>query len=163
MKTLISIGTIKGHSFARLLRIIDQFCDEGILCGSDVIAQIGDDKYVPKNYKAFDLISDDEFKRLISEADLVICHGGTGTVTSCIKQNKKVIIFPRLSKYNEHYDNHQTDLALTFARAGYVQSAMTKSDLKKLILSIDSFKPKDFKSNNKRINSIIINYIEKNH
>ena len=147
--------------FTRLFKILDELCDEGILDGTQVIAQVGFDNYQSAKYKCFDMIADEDFKRLISESDLVIAHAGTGTVISSIKQKKKVIIFPRMAKYDEHYDDHQLELADLFSRQGYVLQARDKNELKKCILELDEFKPVKFVSNNRKINKLVIDYIEK--
>lgn len=160
MKVLISIGSMQGCKFTRLFKIIDELCDENILDGSQVIAQCGFDRYISKFYQTFDMIADDEFKKLIEQSDLIICHAGTGTVTSCLKMKKKVILFPRLVRYNEHYDDHQLDLCEIFVDAGYVMCAKNKEELKVCIKQINEFKPTPFTSQNAYINELIINYIE---
>lgn len=161
MKILVSIGSMQGCNFTRLFKILDELCEEGVIEGDEMIAQCGYDNYVSQYYKTFDMIPDDQFKRLIEDADLVICHGGTGTVTSCLKKNKKVVLFPRLSQFNEHYDDHQLDICKNFRDAGYVMCAKTKEELKNCIKDLDTFQPKLFRSQNSYINQLIINFIEK--
>lgn len=160
MKILITIGSMVEKKFTRLFKIIDELCEEGILEGKDIIAQVGNDGYKSKNFKGFEMISDGEFKEIIKNSDLIITHAGTGTVSACLKSNKKVIIFPRLYKYDEHYDNHQLELADMFVKNKYVLCATNKEELIKCINKIDIFSPAKFISNNKSINNIIINYIE---
>ncbi len=160
MKVLVSIGSMVEKKFTRLFKAIDELCEEGILDGSQVNAQVGFDNYCSKYYKCFDMIPDDDFKKMIDEADLIITHAGTGTVTSSIKKGKKVIIFPRMAKYDEHYDDHQLELAELFTAQGYVLQARTKDELRTCILGIDSFTPNPFVSNNGRINNIVIDFIE---
>ena len=161
MKVLVTIGSMVEKKFTRLFRILDELCDEGILDRTQVTAQVGFDNYQSTRYKCFDMIADEDFKRLISESDLVIAHTGTGTVISSIKQGKKVIIVPRMAKYDEHYDDHQLELAELFAKQGYVLQARDKDELKKCILELDKFMPVPFVSNNKRMNELVIDFIEK--
>ncbi len=160
MKILVSIGSMKEKKFTRFFRILDELCEEGIINGEQMIAQVGFDNYRSKYYKCFDMIDDDSFKKMIEEADLVIAHAGTGTVTSSIKRGKKVIIFPRLAEYEEHYDDHQLELADLFTAKGYVLQARNKEELRKCILEIDSFTPSQFVSNNDKINALVIDFIE---
>lgn len=160
MKILVSIGSMVEKKFTRLFKAIDGLCEEGVLDGSLINAQVGFDNYCSKYYKCFDMIPDEDFKRMLDEADLIIAHAGTGTVISSIKKGKKVIIFPRMAKYDEHYDDHQLELADLFTAKGYVLQARTKDELKKCILEIDSFTPNPFVSNNSRINSLVIDFIE---
>ncbi|MBT7392846.1 hypothetical protein HN827_08520 [archaeon] len=37
----------------------------------------------------------------LNNAEIIICHGGFGIISESIKANKKLIIIPRLKKYNE--------------------------------------------------------------
>lgn len=160
MKVLVTIGSMIEKKFTRLFKIIDELCEEGILNGEEVVAQVGFDNYESSFYKTFDMIPDEKFKKLIKESDLIITHAGTGTVTSCLKLDKKVIIFPRMAKYDEHYDDHQLELAAVFVKNNYVICAANKEELIKEIKGIDKFKPNKFISNNEKMNEIIINFIE---
>ena len=119
MKVLVTIGSMVEKKFTRLFQMIDTLCEEGVLNGNDVTAQVGFDAYQSKYYKCFDMIADEQFKQLIDDSDLIITHAGTGTVTSCLKKGKKVIIVPRITKYDEHYDDHQLELADLFTKQGY--------------------------------------------
>lgn len=158
LKVFIATGTGKEYNFLRLLKMIDELCDEGILNGENVLFQCVDD-YNPRNYKKFTLISDKEFKEIISDSDVIISHAGTGSVTSTLKLHKKMILFPRMSHYGEHGDDHQLDLCDLFESKGFVMVAKNKNELRKCIMNVDSFIPKTFESNNKKINEIIFDYL----
>lgn len=157
---VISVGASE-YPFDRLIKIIDEICDEGIINGNEVIAQIGTSNYKPKNFKNFPLIGRDEFQKYIDEADIIITHAGTGCVVPPLKLGKKVIIFPRLAEYNEHLDNHQLELSNVFLKEGYVLCANNKKELIDCIARCSEFIPKKFISNKENFNELIINYIEK--
>lgn len=161
MKVLVTVGSMVEKKFTRLFETIDELCDEGVLQGKEIIAQVGFERYKSKNFETFDMASDADFKELISKADLIITHAGTGTVTSCLKQKKKVIIFPRMIEYDEHYDNHQLELSNLFEKNNFVLCAKNKEQLKQCILSLNQFHPAEFKTNNSYINKIVIDFIEK--
>lgn len=161
MKILITIGSMSEKKFTRLFNIIDELCEENILEGDKIIAQVGFDNYKSKNFKTFDMISDEDFKSMIDESDVIISHAGTGTVTSCLKKDKKVIIFPRMFKYDEHYDDHQLELCEVFTRKNYAMCARDKEELIQCINNLEKFSPKKFISNNSKINQLIIEFIEK--
>ncbi|MGG3692573.1 PssE/Cps14G family polysaccharide biosynthesis glycosyltransferase [Heyndrickxia ginsengihumi] len=161
MKVLVTVGSMVEKRFTRLFKIIDELCEENILDGSKVIAQVGFEDYKARYYKTFDMIEDDKFKKLINDSDLIISHAGTGTVIPCLKKGKKVIIFPRLVKYNEHYDDHQLELAELFTKNNHVMCAKNKRELIKCIKELDSFIPEKFVSNNSKINNLVIDFIEK--
>lgn len=161
MKVLVTIGSMSEKKFTRLFNIIDELCGEGVLDGNQIIAQVGFDHYESSYYKCFDMVADEDFKKMIDECDLVVTHAGTGTVTACLKKRKKVIIFPRMAVYDEHYDDHQMELSELFAKKGYVLQATSKEELKFHIRHIGEFTPVPFVSNNERMNKIIIDFIER--
>ena len=118
---LVCVGASE-YKFNRLLKIIDELCDENILNGNEIIAQIGSTEYKPRNYKNFRMIGREDFQRYINEADLIITHAGTGSVIPPLKLGKKVIVVPRREKYKEHLDDHQLELRDVFTTAGYTLS-----------------------------------------
>lgn len=59
----------------------------------------------------YQLIDSMQYEQAINEADYCIVHGGAGTIFKCLNLSKKVIIFPRLAKYQEHIDDHQLELS----------------------------------------------------
>lgn len=156
---LVCVGASE-YKFDRLLKIIDELCDENILEGADIIAQIGGTDYQPRNYKNFALIDRDVFRNYMRQADLIITHAGTGSVIPPLKLGKKVIVFPRREKYKEHLDDHQLELRDVFVNAGYALGAENKEELIKAIKESKNFKPKKFESNNERMNQLIIDFIE---
>ena len=160
MKVLVTIGSMAEKKFTRLFQAVDELCEEGVLDGAEVTAQVGFDHYHSSYYKCFDMVSDENFKKMIDRSDLVITHAGTGTVTASLKRGKKVIIFPRRAAWDEHYDDHQMELAELFAKKGYALQAGCKEELKYHIQHIDDFHPVPFRSDNKRMNRIVIDSIE---
>lgn len=48
---------------------------------------------------------------LMKEARLVVSHAGAGTILDSINVSVPIIIVPRLKKFNEHFNDHQLDLA----------------------------------------------------
>ncbi len=162
MKVLVATGTMKAKKFTRLFKILDELCEEGILDGSQMTAQVGPENYQSPYYKCFDMIPDDQFKALIDSVDLVICHSGTGIVTSSVKKEKKVIIFPRRLEFDEHLDDNQIELAESFSSQGFAMIAHNKEDLKNCILNVGDFVPKKFISNSSQINQMLIDFIDAN-
>lgn len=160
LNVLITIGTMTDLKFTRLFEAIDNLCSEGVLDGEKVTAQIGAETYTPKYFSSFEMIEDQSFKKMIEESDLIITHAGTGTVTTCLKKGKKVIIFPRMKKYQEHYDDHQLELSEVFSRKGYALKAYNEIELKNCIQNIADFTPEPFVSNNQQMNQLVIRFIE---
>lgn len=156
--TLIILGT-QDKTFPRLLKAIEREIKKGNI-KDKVIVQAGQTKYESKNMEIFDFIEMNKFNSLLKEADLVITHGGVGTILSAIRLNKKVIAVPRLKKYMEHENDHQIQIVKEFDKLGYIKACLNLKKLDKVLEEIKDFKPKKYKSNNNRMIKIIENYID---
>ncbi len=151
---LVTVGSTN-FKFDRLFKILDELIDEGVLDGESVVAQTGIKDYEIKNYDNFEFVGNEEMSNLQSNVDVVICHAGTGTVTNSLLKGKKVIVFPRLKKFNEHESDNQLELAGAFRDAGYVECATNKQELIEAIKNIKDFKPNKFLSNNENFMGIL--------
>ena len=145
---LVTLGTQK-QDFTRLLDIVSK-----IKTNERIVVQSGHTKYESNKMEIIPFMSYDEMEELIDGADLIITHGGTGSIITPLKKGKKVIACSRLSKFNEHVDNHQQELVNHFENAGYILKIEEKTDINKLVKKAKKTKFKDFKSNN---NSFINN------
>ena len=154
----VVLGT-QDKQFTRLLKAVDKEIEKGTIKG-EVVVQAGQTKYESSNMKIFDLVSAPEFDRLMDEADIVITHGGAGSILGAIKRGKKVIATPRLAKYKEHHNDHQKQIVGEFAKEGYILELDDMNDLGKMIKEVKKFKPKKFVSNTNNMIKLIENYIE---
>ena len=75
-----------------------------------VIVQAGCTKYESKDMEILDLIPYDKFEEYIKKCSILITHGGVGSIITGLKNNKIVIAAPRLAKYKEHTNDHQTQI-----------------------------------------------------
>ena len=112
--------------------------------------------------QVFDLLDKDEFDEYIKKCDLLITHGGVGSILTGLKNNKKVIAAPRLAKYNEHMNDHQTQIVTNFSKMGYILAYNEGDNLAKIIGEIKTFKPKKYISNTDNMIKIIKNFIDNN-
>ena len=151
---LITLGT-QDKPFYRLLEAVQKQIDNKII-KDKVIVQAGiSSDFKSENMEIFDLIPMDEFDKLISECDILITHGGVGSIISGIKNNKKVIAAARLEKYGEHVNDHQLQIIENFADAGYILSLDNFDELDKVLENIKKFKPNKFKSNTDKFTKLI--------
>lgn len=127
----IAVGTQK-FQFNRLLQLIDEMIDEGKITDR-VFAQSGNSNYLPRNYEVKRFLDKVEFDEMVERCDLLITHCGVGTIISGLKKEKPIIVFPRLSKYHEHVDDHQLQLADSFSSLNYVLKCGEDDDLSGLI------------------------------
>lgn len=154
----VTLGT-QDKSFSRLLKAIDKEIEKGNI-KDKVVVQAGLTKYKSKNMEIFDLIPADKFDQYIEKSDLVITHGGAGSILTALKKNKKVIASARLSKYKEHTNDHQIQIVKEFSDEGYILELNDFNKLGKLIEKSKKFKPKKFMSNTKNMIKLLEDYIE---
>ena len=156
---LVTLGT-QDKTFVRLLEKINQLIDQGLI-KDKVIVQAGFTKYNSDNMEIFDLIPQDEFNSLMAQADLIITHGGVGNIISALEKNKKVIAVPRLSKYGEHINDHQTQIIAKFNDLGYIIGLQDVDELDKAIKEVKKFKPQKFVHDNSKMLNLVTELIDK--
>ena len=157
---LVTLGT-QDKSFKRLLEAVDKQIENGNI-KDKVVVQAGCTKYKSKNMEIFDLIDSDKFAELIKECDLLITHGGVGSILTGLKNNKKVIAAPRLAKYKEHTNDHQLQIIEKFDEAGLILPLYDFEKLDKVLKDVKNFKPKKYQSNTNKMIKLIENYININ-
>lgn len=157
----VTLGT-QDKSFHRLLEAIDKAIEKEEI-KEKVIVQAGHTKYESKNMEIFDLISPDEFSKLIDKCDILITHGGVGSILTAVKKGKKVIAAARLKKYKEHTNDHQKQIIKEFEKEGYLVELKDFNQLGKTLKKIEKFKQKKFKSNTKEMIKLIEDLVEEDN
>lgn len=155
---LVVLGT-QDKQFTRLLDDVSREIELGHIKG-EVVVQAGQTKYKSDKMKILDLLPAPEFDKLMDKADLIITHGGAGTILSAIKKGKKIIATPRLAKYKEHHNDHQKQIIDEFKRMGYILDYNENDNLGDVIKKSEKFKPKKFVSNTQNMIELLENYIE---
>ncbi len=155
---LVLLGT-QNNSFHRLLEEIDNLIEKKVI-NEKVIVQAGYTKYESKNMKIFSLIPQNELNNYQKEANLIITHGGVGSIISSLKIGKKVIAIPRLHEYGEHVNDHQKQIVESFDKKGYIIGINDVSQLENAIKKVANFIPKKYEANNKKMLSIIEQFID---
>ena len=156
----VILGTQK-FQLNRLLKTLDQYVEQGKI-KEEIVAQIGYSDYLPKRYKYVEFLNKEEFDEMIQKADIVIAHSGVGSIISALNYEKPVIVYPRLAKYREHIDNHQTEIAYAFSKKNYVLYCHEEDDLLELLNKCKTFRFEEYVSQREKIVDIISNYLEKN-
>ncbi len=149
---LVILGT-QPQKFDRLIKIINQFAST--IPKQEIIVQCGKNKYneliTSENIKLYQYIEDYEQK--IKLADLIITHGGVGSIMDGLLNQKKVFVIARLLKYSEHLDDHQIEVVHKLDENGYIYSFESIDELKELYKNIDRLDFKKYESNNKNFNN----------
>lgn len=151
---LVTLGT-QDQKFYRLLDTL-----ENSKIKDKIIVQAGGSSdYQSKRMEIFRFIDYKDMEKYIDDADLIITHGGTGSIIMPLQKGKKVIACARLEKYGEHINDHQKELVSVFAEEGYILEFNDGDDIDELIKKSKSFKPKKYVSNTenfiKNLKSII--------
>ena len=151
----VTVGTHE-QPFNRLIEYIDNLVMNGII-QEDVIIQTGFSTYIPKYCKWAKMYSYGEMMNNISEAHIVITHGGPSSFIMPLQIGKTPIVVPRKHEFNEHVNNHQVDFTKAVAkRMGVI---VVIEDLKELDETIKNYDkiveglPREFKSNNANFNN----------
>ena len=151
---LIALGT-QDKPFYRLLEAVQKQINNDKIKDRVVVQAGCSSDFKSNDMEIFDLIPMDEFDKLIDECDVLITHGGVGTIITGLKNNKKVIAAARLEKYGEHVNDHQLQIIENFSNSGYILSLDNFDELDKILDKIKKFKPKKYKSNTKKFIRIL--------
>lgn len=155
---LVTLGT-QDKDFSRLLKAVEKQIKKGNI-KDKVVAQIGTTNYKSDLMETFDLIPADKFNELMNECDILITHGGVGSILAGLKNDKKVIAAARLAKYKEHVNDHQLQIIKRFTEQGYILELKNFDQLDKVLKKAEKFKPKRYKSNTENFVKLIEDYID---
>ena len=154
----VSLGT-QDKFFTRLVEKIEELKKSGKI-KEEVVVQLGNTKYKSEFIKCIDFMSMEDFDKYLKNSRYLITHGGVGTILTALKYNKKVIAVPRLSKYNEHVNDHQLELIEALSLDNYILGCKTLDDLEENINKISKFIPRKYKSNQDNFIELIKRLIE---
>ncbi len=114
--------------FDRLVRMVES-AKRGGLLPERVIVQRGEAQYLPAGVDDVrDAIPFEDVKDILRRADIVVCHGGTGSLITALQQGCRVIAVPRLFALGEHYDDHQLEITTAFKHRGLLAVVDDKQD-----------------------------------
>ena len=111
---LVSLGTHE-RPFYRLVKEVERLVQEGKI-KQQVVIQLGYTDYKVKGAKCFKFIEFNKMRDYIKKCDILITHGGVGSITDALGYGKPVIVVPRRKHLNEHSDDHQMQIARLFSK-----------------------------------------------
>ncbi len=129
-------------------RLIDQVLDYYGTNDEEVIIQSGVTPVSSfcKNILVKSYMVEKEIQDILPRADLIITHGGTGSIITAIEEGKVVIAMPRLKKYGEHNDDHQLEIIEMFSVGGHILHWRDGISLQEMLDLAKKFKPKPYVS-----------------
>ena len=154
----ITLGSQK-FQFNRLLQAMDKLIEKGVF-DDTVFAQIGYSDYEPKHFEYTRFLDREAFAAQESKCDILITHGGTGAIMGAVKKGKKVIAVPRLARYGEHVDDHQTQLIEQFDGMNLICPCWDTEKLEEALNTARQTEYSTYISNTERVMKSIASYID---
>jgi UDP-N-acetylglucosamine transferase subunit ALG13 len=123
---LITVGTVMPFD-----RLVNGVADLRLSHGrpSELVAQVGEGGVRPDGIDVRESIDFDEMLALLERANVVFCHGGTGSLITALRAGCRIVAMPRRADLSEHYDDHQQEIVSAFAARGLIEMAENASDL----------------------------------
>jgi UDP-N-acetylglucosamine--N-acetylmuramyl-(pentapeptide) pyrophosphoryl-undecaprenol N-acetylglucosamine transferase len=121
--------------FDRLVDSVAQLHAEGAI-PERIVIQTGIGGHAPEGLEVRETLPFDEVQALLRDASIVICHGGTGSLITALRQGCHVIALPRLFALGEHYDDHQLEITEAFEVRGLVKVARSVDELRDALAAV---------------------------
>jgi len=154
----VTLGT-QDKGFVRLLKAIQKQIDKGNI-KDKVVVQAGYTNFESKDMEIFDYMVKDDFEKFMETCDILITHGGVGSIMTGLNAGKKIIAAARLKEYGEHTNDHQVQIVEKFDKEGYVIALKDFKKLDKALEKAKSMKVKKYKSNTDNIIEYLETYID---
>ena len=133
---LVIAGT-NPFCFGRLLRPMDNWTRQ---TGIEVFAQVGNSSFEPASMKFERFVERHTMLALIDQAEIVVTHGGFGSLRDCLSVGKRIVAVPRYSRFDECLDN-QEELVRALDETGRVVAVYDISDLEDALETARGFRP----------------------
>jgi len=146
--------------FTRLAKKVEEIAEKS---NEKFIVQHGHTNYLFINVQPYKFFSSRKMAKLIKEASFIISHGGYGTISECLKMQKKLIAVPR--KQGIEHNHSQEELVRALEANGCILGVYDIEDLESKLSLARRFKPYPLKKGNgsKVINEFIQRIYSSNH
>lgn len=126
--------------FDRMVEAVAQLKREGEISEA-VIAQVGVGGVEPSGIETVATLSFDEMQATLKRADLVVCHGGTGSLITALRAQCRIVAMPRLFAKGEVYDQHQEEIIEAFVERGLISRADDVDELREALRKVRARAP----------------------
>ena len=116
MSTFVSVGNSR-YRMQRLLRAVCR-CSEYL--PQPVFVQNGHTPFSCPGVKSCAFMSQPQFEQCLINADVVVLHGGGGSILQANRLGKIPVVVPRRAGHHEHVDDHQFALCQRLEEMGKV-------------------------------------------
>jgi UDP-N-acetylglucosamine transferase subunit ALG13 len=129
LSTFVSVGNLK-KPFVRMLQAVS---DNAAILPGPVIVQHGHSPFHDPNCTAVPFLKMEEFQQRVAGAELVILHGGAGSIITALQAGKRPIVMARSANLGEHVDEHQQELVRELSAAGRIIVAVDAASLREAV------------------------------
>lgn len=130
--------------FERLVALVMHARASGLLDGYEVIVQTGENgipAHAPEGISFYETLPFDRVKQILRDADYVVCHGGTGSLITALREGCRLIAVPRRFALCEHYDDHQSEITHAFRDRGLLETADTDAQFATAFTALKTREP----------------------
>jgi UDP-N-acetylglucosamine transferase subunit ALG13 len=128
----VTVGTHE-QQFNRLVKSVDDLVADGTI-KEPVFQQTGYSTYEPTHCEYSQFVPAQRVQGLMSQASVVITHGGPSSFVEAMAAGKAPVVVPRRSEYGEHVNDHQADFVRIVAeRIGGIVPVYDVSELPQAI------------------------------
>lgn len=121
--------------FDRLVTSVEAMKLQGAI-PERVIVQTGEGGARPAGFETHETLDFDTVQDILKVASIVVCHGGTGSLITALREGCHVIAMPRLASLGEHYDDHQSEITQAFADRGLISVAKSTDELRDALATV---------------------------
>ena len=127
MRLFVTVGNAT-VGFDRLLQVVEAALPS-VPLEVEGVCQRGASKRTVPGLRSVDFLSREEFEKEMREADVVICHGGVGTIRSALSSGHRPLVMARRPSFGELVNDHQTELAEALRAEGLVAVISTADEV----------------------------------
>ena len=132
----VTVGTHE-QAFNRLVEYLDKLKENKII-DEEIVIQTGYSTYEPKCCKWQKLFSYKEMEQNVTNARIVITHGGPASFIMPLQIGKIPIVVPRQYQFGEHVNDHQVEFVEAVSkRMNNIIPVFDIDDLENTLLSYD--------------------------
>ena len=142
---LVTLGT-QDKSFVRLLKALEEHLTAGRI-QTPITVQSGYTTFKSEHMTIVPYFSQDALDHVRQEADIILTHGGVGSLLDGLRLQKVVVGVARLKRFKEHINDHQVEILEQFEREGYILWCRNLDELPDILKRAQNFKPKPYPFN----------------
>lgn len=122
----VTVGTHE-QQFDRLVKKMDELALE---IEEEIVIQKGYSLYKCKNiFQEYEMLTFQEMNSFVDSSEVIVTHGGPGSIFLPLSLGKKPIVVPRLKEFGEHVDNHQKDFAIRLKKEDKIDIVLEDIDV----------------------------------